>query len=220
MRLRDVMTPGPAAADCERRDDWFLEQDVNAWTSLAYVAAGVFVLAVVVRRALPRAFLAFGVLIALEGAGSVLFHGVSGRLGEYLHDVPLTGVVGFMAGWHVGRLRPSAGASAGALVGAGVGLMAGVVASAVGATSVVAAALGVVVATTELVARRRVLPRVWTGALLVLAAVSAVAWIAGRTAGAFCDEQSWLQPHGLWHVLSALVLVGWFTNAATGTRDT
>ncbi len=41
-------------SDCELRDDWLLEQDVNAWSSLAYVAAGL-VLAWEVRRArLPR----------------------------------------------------------------------------------------------------------------------------------------------------------------------
>jgi hypothetical protein len=214
-----VTASASAAGDCERRDDWFLEQDVNAWTSVAYVAAGVVVIAVVVRRALPRAFLAFGVLVAVEGAGSFLFHGASGRLAEYLHDVPLIGLVGFIAGWQAGRLRRPGDVSTGALVGAGVGLIAGVVASAVGATSVVAAALGVIVATTELVARRRGLPRVWTVALLVLAAVSAVAWIAGRTDGALCDEQSWLQPHGLWHVLSAAVLLGWFASASTAAPE-
>ena len=214
-----MTTSAFGAADCERRDDWFLEQDVNAWTSLAYVAVGLVVIAVVVRRTLPWAFLAFGVLVTVEGAGSFLFHGASGRLAEYLHDVPLIGVVGFIAGWQAGRLRRPADAAMGALVGAGVGLIAGVVASAVGATSVVAAALGVIVATTELIARRRGLPRVWTVALLALAAVSAVTWLAGRTDGALCDEQSWLQPHGLWHVLSALVLLGWFASASTATPE-
>jgi hypothetical protein len=212
-----VRTPAAAAADCERRDDWFLEQDVNAWTALAYVAAGVLVIAVVVRRALPRAFVAFGVLAAGEGAGSLLFHGGSGRFAEYLHDGPLIGIVGFMAGWHAGRLHRPGDAATGSLVGAGIGLVAGVVASAVEATSAVAAVLGLVVATAEFVARRRGLPRVWSGALIVLAAVSAATWFAGRTDSAVCDEQSWLQPHGLWHVLSALVLVGWFASAATTT---
>jgi hypothetical protein len=214
-----VTTSAPAAADCERRDDWFLEQDVNAWTALAYVAVGVLVIAVVFRRTLPRAFLAFGVLVTVEGAGSFLFHGASGRLAEYVHDVPLIGVVGFIAGWQAGRLRRPGDASMGALVGAGVGLIAGVVALAVGATSVVAAALGGIVATTELIARRRGLPRVWTVALLALAAVAAVTWLAGRTDGALCDEQSWLQPHGLWHVLSALVLLGWFASASAATPE-
>lgn len=209
-----MTTSAPAAADCERRDDWFLEQDVNAWTSLAYVAAGVLVIAVVVRRALPRAFVVFGVLAAGEGVGSLLFHGGSGRFAEFLHDAPLIGIVGFMAGWHTGRLHRPADAATGALVGAGIGLVAGVVASAVGATSAVAAVLGLVVATTELVARRRGLPRVWSVALTVLTAVSFATWLAGRTDSALCDGQSWLQPHGIWHVLSALVLLGWFASAA------
>lgn len=212
-----MTTSAAAAADCERRDEWFLEQDVNAWTSLAYVAAGVLVITIVVRRALPRAFLAFGVLAAAEGTGSFLFHGGSGRLAEYLHDVPLIGIVGFIGGWHAGRLRRPGDASTGALAGTAVGIVTGVVASTVGATSVVAAVLVVVVAVSELVARRRGLPRVWSVALIVLAAVSAVTWLAGRTESTVCDEQSWLQPHGLWHVLSALLLLGWFARAATAT---
>jgi hypothetical protein len=39
-------------ADCERRDQWFLEQDVNAWTSLACLAVGLVVAVAVVRRRL------------------------------------------------------------------------------------------------------------------------------------------------------------------------
>jgi hypothetical protein len=203
-----------APADCERRDDWLFEQDVNAWTSLAYVAAGVLVVVIVVRRALPRAFVAFGVLAAVEGAGSVLFHGGSGRLAEYLHDVPLIGILGFVAGWHAGRLRRSGDASTGALVGTVVGLVAGVLGSAVGATSMVAGVLGLVVAVSELVARRRGLTPVWSVGLIALAALAAATWFAGRPDSYLCAERSWLQPHGLWHVLSALVLLGWFAGVA------
>ena len=91
-------------SDCEARDTWFLEQDVNAVTSLAYCAVGVVVVIVVVRRHLPLAFIAFGAVLAFEGIGSVMYHGGSGDVAQFLHDGPLVGALGFIAGWHVGRL--------------------------------------------------------------------------------------------------------------------
>ncbi|MGB7880414.1 MAG: hypothetical protein WBL31_16740, partial [Ilumatobacteraceae bacterium] len=107
-------------ADCERRDDWFLEQDVNAWSSLAYVAAGALLAWQVARRGLPTAVYAFAAVVAAEGVGSLLYHGAASDLSQYLHDVPLIGALGFVAGWHAGRL---AGASD---RGSVVGLVAGV----------------------------------------------------------------------------------------------
>ena len=202
-----------ATADCEARDDWFLAQDVNAWTSLAYVVAGLVVGVGVVRRQLPRSFAALAGVTVLEGVGSWLYHGASGDVAQLLHDGGLIGVLGFVAGWHVGRL---AGApDAGALVGLATGLVAGTVtwAATSAATNI---AVGALVATTigaELVARRRGAPAVWTAALLLLAAGAVAAWVAGSTSSPLCDEQSWVQPHGAWHLLTALLLVAWAERA-------
>lgn len=200
-------------ADCERRDDWFLGQDVNAWSSLAYLAVGFVIAVVVVRQRLPRAFFVFAALAALEGVGSLLYHGNGGDVAQFLHDAPLLGALGFVAGWQAGRLLDRAGT--GALVGAVVGLISGTAASALGATNLVVAVAVVVVVVAELVARRRRLPAIWTVSLLGLGAGAAVTWLAGTSGSPLCDEQSWLQPHGAWHVLSALVLLAWMDAAAT-----
>ena len=168
-------------ADCEARDDWFLEQDASVWSSFAYLAAGALVVAIVVRQALPRSFLALGTLVALEGVGSFLYHGHSGTLGEYLHDVPLLGIVGFVAGWHASRLRRPAGSGSEPVGGAAVGLVAGGIRAALGVTSVFVAVAVAVVVGTEVVTRRRGLRRVWNVALIVLAALSAASWWAGST---------------------------------------
>ena len=111
-----------ASADCEARDDWFVDQDVAAWTSFAFVAVGLYIVFVVVRNRLPRAFVALGALVVLEGVGSLLYHGIGGDVAQLLHDAPLVGLLGFVAGWHVGRLAQRA--SAGALVGLISGLAA------------------------------------------------------------------------------------------------
>jgi hypothetical protein len=210
-------------ADCEERDDWFFSQDVNAWTSLAYVAVGVAIALVVVRRRAPRSFIALGAVTALEGIGSMLYHGAKGDLAQLLHDVALVGVLGFVAGWHVGRLfdPPAERAGAGALVGLSSGLVVGSAmwAAAPGATNVAVVCLAAVLIGAELCARRRRLPPVWNAPLLVVAGVAAVAWVAGTPGSPLCDEHSWLQPHALWHVLTALVVFAWMGRAWAATAD-
>ncbi|MGA7758456.1 MAG: 1-acyl-sn-glycerol-3-phosphate acyltransferase [Ilumatobacteraceae bacterium] len=205
-------------ADCEQRDDWFLEQDVNAWSSLAYVAAGALLAWQVARRGLPTAVYAFAAVVAAEGVGSLLYHGAASDLSQYLHDVPLIGALGFVAGWHAGRL---AGASD---RGSVVGLVAGVaIASALwlvapGATNATAAIAIAVIVGASLLARRRGLPGVWTPPLLVLGAVAGALWLLGTPDSPACEADSWLQPHGLWHLLTAVAALAWVDSAYAADR--
>jgi hypothetical protein len=200
------------SVDCEARDDWFFDQDVNAWTSSAYVAVGLLIVSVVVRHRLPRGFLALGAVVALEGGGSVLYHGAGGDAVQLLHDVPVVGMLGFVAGWHAGRLAQ--GASVGALLGLTCGLAVGLIASIVGLTDAAVALLAVFSSVCELAARRRRLPTVWTAPVLALLATAVAAWLAGTADSPLCDASSWLQLHGVWHVLSALVVLAWVDAAA------
>jgi hypothetical protein len=203
-----------AAADCESRDDWFLAQDVNAWTSLAYVVAGLAVGVGVVRRQLPRSFAALATMTVLAGVGSWLYHGTSGEVAQLLHDVCLLGVVAYVAGWHVGRL---AGApDLGALVGLSTGVVAGAVAWTLTSAATNVALVALVVATlgAEIAAREHGAPAVWTAPLVLGGAIAAATWIAGATSSPLCDERSWVQLHGAWHVLTALLLVAWSWRAA------
>ena len=55
----------------------------------------------------------------------------------------------------------------------------------------------------------------WNLPLLVLTAAAVAAWVAGSVDGPLCDASSWAQPHGLWHVLTAVVVVRW---AERGSR--
>jgi glycerol-3-phosphate O-acyltransferase / dihydroxyacetone phosphate acyltransferase len=206
--------------DCERRDDWLLEQDVNAWSSLAYVVAGL-VLAWEVRRArLPRAVYGLAAIAIAEGVGSFLYHGAASDIGQFLHDVPLIGALGFVAGWHVGRLRGRA--DPGSLVGLAAGL---VVSSALwvlapGATNITVAVAVVVIAIASLIARRRAMASVWSPPLLGLGALAVAMWALGTPDSPACDADSFLQPHGLWHVLTAVVALAWVDRAyATADPD-
>ena len=103
-------------SDCERRGSGWIDQDVNAWTSLGYVAVGLLLVAEVIRSRLPRSIAVFAAFVMLEGFGSFLYHADATDLSQGLHDIPLAAMVAFIAGWHVGRLFGSPGTCA--LVGA------------------------------------------------------------------------------------------------------
>ncbi len=81
--------------DCEAVRPGRLGQPVNTATSLAYVAAGGWLL----RRvpALPAearaGAIAYATLAALNGAGSVAYHGPQFPGAQFLHDAPVAGLV-------------------------------------------------------------------------------------------------------------------------------
>jgi 1-acyl-sn-glycerol-3-phosphate acyltransferase len=203
--------------DCERRDSGWIDQDVNAWTSLGYVAVGLFLLGEVWRSRLPRSMAAFGATLVLEGVGSWLYHAEVTDLSQALHDVPLAAMVAFIAGWHVGRLFDRAGGCAvGALV-AGGALGAGLALADAAAVNGIVAAGVVVTVASEVVARRRRLEAVWTLPLLVIAGVALVIWFFGTSSSPACDADSWFQPHGAWHVLTAIVALVWVDRAVAAT---
>jgi len=205
-------TPDQVTVDCEVVDGWGFAQDVNAWSSLGYVVIGLAVAIVVVRRRLPVVFLAFGGLAATEGVGSLLYHGTGGEVARILHDGALIAMLGFGAGWQVGRLRSlgaaKVGAALGSLLGASIGLVGCVVAVAA-LTNVMVMGSVAVIAAAELLARRRLGSPVWNAGLATALFAALATWMLGRSDSPLCVAQSWAQPHALWHVLSALVLWWW-----------
>ena len=212
-RLGDTFVSQEQAADCERRDGWGLEQDVNAWSSMAYVAVGIVLAWEIHRARLPRAVWALAIAAIAEGVGSALYHGHASELGQFLHDVPLVAALGFVGGWHVGRLRGAA--DAGALVGVVLGgaASAAIWAWAPGRTNVAVAVAVTVIALASLLARRRGVRGVWTVPLLVLGAVAIAMWALGSGDSPLCDDNAWLQPHGAWHALTAVLTLAWVDSA-------
>jgi hypothetical protein len=76
-------------ADCEQLHDGLLAEPVNALSSLAYVAAGVYVF-----RHHSRVQ---GSALVAVGAGSVTYHGFGGGFAHFLHDASIVVVAGAVA---------------------------------------------------------------------------------------------------------------------------
>ncbi|MGB0111881.1 MAG: 1-acyl-sn-glycerol-3-phosphate acyltransferase [Ilumatobacteraceae bacterium] len=205
-------------ADCEFRDDWQLEQDANAWSSMAYVAAGIVLIWEIRRARLPLAAWGIVVMLIAEGFGSFLYHGAASDVGQFLHDVPLIGALAFVAGWHVGRLFGAA--DRGSLIGLALGI---VVSSAIWAWAPGATNLGVgvavaVIVVASFVARRRSLAGVWNQPMLLLGVIAILTWALGTPDSPLCDAESWLQPHSFWHVLTAIIALAWVDRAYGAVR--
>jgi 1-acyl-sn-glycerol-3-phosphate acyltransferase len=81
------------------------------------------------------------------------------------------------------------------------------------ATNVTVAVTIVVIVAASSVAWRRGLPPVWSAPLLVLGTIAVGAWVLGRSDSVLCDPDAWLQPHALWHVLTAVLAIGWVDRA-------
>jgi len=82
--MRDAR-PHAAAGDCERIRPGLIGQPANTVSSLAFVAAAVPI-ARHGRRTASRTWLAVAAAAALEGLGSVGYHGPGGRVAKAVHD--------------------------------------------------------------------------------------------------------------------------------------
>ena len=84
-------------SDCEPRDAELLEQDVNAWSSLAYVVAGWCSVGGAPGPTAPSDARARRRLGRRRGR-ELAYHGTAGDFGQFLHDVPLVGALGIRGG--------------------------------------------------------------------------------------------------------------------------
>jgi len=187
-----------AAADCETIGAGFLGQPVNSLTTIAFVVAG---LVVIVRRP-DRRWVGLG--LAATGIGSFLFHGPMLAGSEWAHDVTLVWLVTIVAGtgtsWERLTRLP-------ALLFLAVALA---------LVPVMGDPFGVAMTALALVT---ILIRDHSAsamAPLLLLGVVAVYGRLGATAGPLCDPASLFQPHGVWHLGSALAVSWW---ALAGTRS-
>jgi hypothetical protein len=160
------------------------------------------------RRALhrrDRGHVLFGVAVALVGVGSFLAHGPRWAGAEWLHDVTIAWVLLLVL---VEGMRPAlAGA---AIPGVGVLFLAVPMASEALLAVLAVGAIG-----------REMLPARRTRASLLAVGVLGIGAIIGtlsRTGWPWCNPDSLLQGHALWHVMAAMALAVWGLGARPNER--
>jgi hypothetical protein len=218
VRVEDI----PGSGDCEARSvDW--GQPVLFATSWAYVIVGMALAIWVSRR--EDASRGWGWLFAagliLTGLGSVDYHGPAVAPQPLAHDGGLA--LALLVAWGIDltRLAVPIRRVVGVLVGVtvlGAALMVWESDLSPFLAGVVAVSLG----WSEILIYRRGLRRWgWTQTAVVASlAVGVVAFAMSRTGGPWCQPESWVQGHGLWHLLTASALGLWLLGALPGSAAT
>lgn len=205
------MDPRPGSGDCEAFvGTW--GQPVLAVSSLAYAAAGVFLLVWGWRRAdVPRGWLAlFAAGLVLTGLGSADYHGPALGPEPLLHDGGLALALIVALGIDLSRLAVPPrriGLWLGALVVAGAIVL--IAAPAASPALAGIAAVGLVVAEVMVYRRGLRAPGPYLYAAVAVLVVGAIVFALSRTGGPLCDPESPIQGHALWHLMTALALALW-----------
>jgi hypothetical protein len=211
-----------AGADCERAapGSWLL-QPVNAWSSLAFAAAGAWILMRAHRGEHGRTpeLTVFGLAVAANALGSFVYHGIGTDVGHWAHDVGIYAVLAFVAVHDRGTVRSWPRSRIFAWYG---GVLAGacvVRAFAPWSTDLLAGVLTLCAAIGEWGAFEAGLrPRPRDGLTLhlvawILAIVAVVmggaSFVLGSSASPLCHPRSAFQWHAVWHVLQALAMAGY-----------
>ncbi|MDH3249426.1 MAG: hypothetical protein OEQ47_10710 [Acidimicrobiia bacterium] len=177
-----------AGVDCEAIGLGLLGQPVNALSSLSMVVAALVVLSR--DRWVASA-------LAATGVGSFLFHGPLAPGGEWIHDVTLAWLIVVVGSRSRGWERRFGGIGL-----AGIAPFFYLAPSLADPLTVV-----LVVATLLLLVSES--RRFDTLAPIALLGLSAIVGRLGSTGGPWCDPESVLQTHALWHT-GAAVAVGWW----------
>ncbi len=191
-----------AAADCESIGGGLLRQPVNSITTLAFVAAGIWIMT----RRPDRRWV--GIAVMATGIGSLLFHGPMPDGAEWAHDVTLAWLLLVVAGtgtrWEKTTHVP------GLLVLGGLFAL----------LPAIADPVAVVITVIAVVVRIRLDRSSHTWGALSLLAASAIVGRLGATGWPLCDPSSILQTHGLWHLTAAAAVVWWATGADSYSSST
>ncbi len=212
---------GRGSGFCEAaRPGWVL-QPVNAWSNLGFVVAGLAVAAHAADRARlgvtmgahPGLALTYALVVVLLGPGSLAMHATQTRLGGHLDLLSMFLVSGFALAYAVIRLaRRGPGLFAVLFpllvaVGMVVLLTGGRVPVVRHSGNAAFAGMILVAVLVEVVLWRRRNPRqdaAFGVAAVTTLLVAYTVWQFGRRGHPWCDPDSLLQWHGLWHLLCAV----------------
>lgn len=212
---------------CEAARSGLIKQPANTFSNLGFVVAGLAAAFYLDRHWSSTSHLLapFPALIALLGQGSMGMHATQSSLGGRFDVGSMYLVAGFAAAYGITRLL---GRGMAALATLFVVLV--VAAEIFGASDIPAplvdtagnlafAVLLLLAVVVEVVIQRRPDdPQSWGWALAALGAmvVAFVIWSLSHSGGPWCDPNSWLQGHAVWHLLCAMAAYGLFRFYASG----
>lgn len=200
-------------SDCETIGDGFLRQPVNSVSSLAFTVVGVLI-AISAARAEGHERtirVAFGILMAFTGIGSVLFHGPQAAGSHFLHDISFLATIWFLVvmngngayGWWRGRGWV-------AWV-AGTAALSVILALFPDATNYLTGAVVVALVVTDVgIQRRGGIRGAWYAAAIGSLVIAVGMMVAGTTSSPLCDPNSPVQAHAGWHVFVAIAIGSYF----------
>ncbi len=208
------------ASACEPAGPPLWTQPPSAWSSLAFVVAGAWILVAAWRRregpdargepSVSPTPLTLGVLTILIGVGSAVQHGPAPPWNPVLHDPPLMGALALVAADAAADLtgRPLRAwwwLAPTALVV----VLAALAPSASAATQAATAAVAVTISLLRVYRRPRVRRR--TLAALAVLALGGLVGALSRPGRPWCVPDGWLDGalsgHAVWHLLAAIALV-------------
>jgi hypothetical protein len=151
------------------------------------------------------------VALAGVGVGSFAYHGPQPGWAGFVHDQSIVAFLALLVGHLAWGLRRRGVPTAAAYVAVSAATVVLLVPA--GQRRAVPIVLGAALLVGSLacaaIADGGGAGRAWARAWATPAAVfiaAAIAYLVGRTASAFCRPEAWVQPHGAWHVLSAIGL--------------
>lgn len=209
------------AGFCEAASSGWVAQPANTWSNLGFVVAGLVIAGHATDRARlgltmgahPGLAVTYAVVVVLLGPGSMAMHATETRLGGDLDLLSMFLVSGFALAYAVMRLaRRGPGLFAVVFpvlvaVGMVVLLTGGRVPLVRHSGNAAFAVMIVLAVVAEVVLWRRRSPRqdvVFGLASVVVLVVAYTVWQFGRRGHPWCDPESLLQWHGLWHLLCAV----------------
>jgi hypothetical protein len=209
------------AGDCERILDGPLVQPVNAWTSLAYTLVGLALIVTLrASRGRERTYrVVFGVLLALTGIGSFLYHGPQSAGAGFAHDITFLAALWFLVAIDLGAALDRSVRFTWALFAAAIVVDGALLLAFPTVTNYLTGVAVVVLIVSDVLVRRpggtdgRIL-----GIALGLFAASLVANVLGKTGGPACSPGSLIQYHALWHTLSAMALGAYYLSTVGPRR--
>jgi len=209
-------------SDCENLGSGVLAQPINTVSSLAYTLVGGLIVgwafAVSGRERTLR--VVFGLLLALTGIGSVLFHGPQFGGSQFAHDASFLVTLWFLGATNLADGYVWSPTRRWSVFSVGVVIVFAAIGVAPSITNV-AMVVGVIVlvASDMIVRRRGRRSSRWYVASIVAIALAVAMFLLGRTGSPFCDPDSLFQGHAVWHVLGAVGLGSYFVATSRARRS-